>query len=105
MQRTISLFVLAVLVLSFAIPSFAQDDMMDAHVCDSTTILLLFIAENDYDFHSMMDVSTFEGTVLPSEISSSGARFRAPGGGSRSVMGTPDGPTFCRRSSPGSFAF
>jgi hypothetical protein len=37
----------------------AQDEMM-AHTCDSTLILLLYIAEHDYGFHSMMDVSTFE---------------------------------------------
>ena len=61
MQRLTSLFVLAVLVLSFAIPAFAQDDdMMDAHVCDSTTILLLYIAEHDYGYVPMMDASTFE---------------------------------------------
>lgn len=28
--------------------------------CDSTTILLLYIAEYNYGFHSMMDVSVFE---------------------------------------------
>ena len=38
----------------------AQDDMM-THVCDSTLIGLLYIAEHDYGFHSMaMDLSTFE---------------------------------------------
>ncbi len=37
----------------------AQDEMM-THTCDSTLILLLYIAEHDYGFHSMMDVSTFE---------------------------------------------
>ena len=41
-------------------PAVAQDDMMDAHVCDSTTILLLYIAEHDYGYVPMMDVSTFE---------------------------------------------
>lgn len=38
----------------------AQDDMM-LHVCDSTLITLLYIAEHDYGFHSMeMDLSTFD---------------------------------------------
>lgn len=55
------LSVLALFVASFALPVVAQDDdMMDAHVCDSTTILLLFIAEYDFDFVSMMDASTFD---------------------------------------------
>ncbi|MCU0481757.1 MAG: hypothetical protein MUE54_11185 [Anaerolineae bacterium] len=40
-------------------PVQAQDDMM-THTCDSTLILLLYIAEYDYGFKSMMDVSTFE---------------------------------------------
>jgi hypothetical protein len=40
-------------------PITAQDEMM-THTCDSTTILLLYLAEHDYGFHSMMDVSTFE---------------------------------------------
>jgi hypothetical protein len=30
------------------------------HVCDSTTILMLYIAENDYGYQPMMDISTFE---------------------------------------------
>jgi len=40
-------------------PAKAQDDMM-TYTCDSTLILLLYIAEHDYGFHSMMDVSGFE---------------------------------------------
>lgn len=40
-------------------PVQAQEDMM-THTCDSTLILLLYIAESDYGFHSMMDVATFE---------------------------------------------
>jgi hypothetical protein len=38
----------------------AQDDMMGTHVCDSTLILLLFIAQHDYGFEYMMDASNFE---------------------------------------------
>ncbi|MEM9953637.1 MAG: hypothetical protein AAF846_18660 [Chloroflexota bacterium] len=62
MKRTIvALLALVVLVISFVLPAFAQDDeMMDTHVCDSTTILLLYIAEHDYGYVPMMDVSTFE---------------------------------------------
>jgi hypothetical protein len=38
----------------------AQDDMT-AHVCDSTLIALLYVAEYHYGFHSMeMDLATFE---------------------------------------------
>jgi hypothetical protein len=33
---------------------------MTPHVCDSTLILMLYIAEHDYGFESMMDLSTFE---------------------------------------------
>jgi hypothetical protein len=41
-------------------PARAQDDMM-LHVCDSTLITLLYIAEHDYGFQSMeMDLSTFD---------------------------------------------
>jgi hypothetical protein len=57
----LAVLVLALAVISLALPTFAQDDaMMDAHVCDSTTILLLYIAEYDYGFQSMMDAATFD---------------------------------------------
>lgn len=52
---------LIVFVLSLAagvLPAAAQESM--THVCDSTLITLLYIAEHDYGFHSMMDVSSFE---------------------------------------------
>jgi hypothetical protein len=40
-------------------PTRAQESM--THICDSTLITLLYIAEHDYGFHSMeMDLSTFE---------------------------------------------
>lgn len=59
-QRTISLAILVVFVLSLAVPMVnAQDDMM-SHTCDSTTIMLLFVAEYEYGYEPMMDVSTFE---------------------------------------------
>lgn len=58
-QRTISLAILIVFVLSMAVPLVrAQDEM--THVCDSTTIMLLFVAEYEYGYEPMMDVSTFE---------------------------------------------
>lgn len=58
-HRFISLVLIVVFVLSLAVPMVrAQDEM--SHSCDSTTILLLFIAEYEYGFHSMMDVATFE---------------------------------------------
>jgi hypothetical protein len=42
-----------------ATPVSAQDTM--THVCDSTLITLLYVAEHDYDFHSMsMDLATFD---------------------------------------------
>ncbi|MCC7208080.1 MAG: hypothetical protein IT323_12295 [Anaerolineae bacterium] len=37
--------------------SQAQGDML---TCDSTLVLMLYIAEHDYGFKSMMDVSTLE---------------------------------------------
>ena len=36
----------------------AQDEM--THTCDSSTILLLLLAESEMGFHSMMDTATFE---------------------------------------------
>jgi len=42
-------------------PVKAQDEMMMTHVCDSTLITLLYIAEYDYDFRSMeLDAASFE---------------------------------------------
>lgn len=54
--------VFAIALLTVALSGAqAQDDMMgETIVCDSTLITLLYIAENDYGFHSMMDVSQFE---------------------------------------------
>jgi hypothetical protein len=56
----VRLVLLALVVLGVGVfPALAQDTAM-MHVCDSTTILMLYIAEHDYGFHSMMDVSTFD---------------------------------------------
>lgn len=58
-QRTISIAILVAFVLSLAVPMVhAQDEM--THTCDSTTIMLLFVAEHEYGYEPMMDVSTFE---------------------------------------------
>jgi hypothetical protein len=62
MRTRIALLVVvlaAVAGLVLIAPVTAQDETM-THTCDSTTILLLYLAEHDYGFHSMMDVSTFE---------------------------------------------
>jgi hypothetical protein len=37
----------------------AQDDM-DMVTCDSTLVTLLYLAEHDYSFHSMLDVSKLD---------------------------------------------
>ena len=61
MRTRIGLLVLtlvAVSGLALAAPAIAQDDM--THTCDSTLILLLYLAEHYYGYHPMMDVSTFE---------------------------------------------
>lgn len=60
-------FILAALVVLSIVaggvvlrPAAAQDDMM-THTCDSSTILLLFIAEYEFGYQNMeMDLSTFE---------------------------------------------
>jgi hypothetical protein len=51
------------LFASAAHPTQAQDssgDSMAMITCDSTLVTLLFIAENDYGFHSMLDVASLE---------------------------------------------
>lgn len=60
-RSMLALLALTSLIIALALPAAAQDDdMMDSHVCDSTTILLLYIAEHDYGYVPMMDASTFE---------------------------------------------
>jgi hypothetical protein len=64
-MKRVALFtfiLVAVFGLAFALiarPAVAQDEMMEGVACDSTLITLLYIAEYDYGFHSMMDTSTF----------------------------------------------
>ncbi len=58
-QRSISIALVVLFILSTALPLVhAQDEM--SHTCDSTTIMLLFVAEYEYGYESMMDVSTFD---------------------------------------------
>lgn len=66
MNRVLSSVVLTavfVFTLAFGVSARsaqAQDEMM-THVCDSTLIALLYIAEHDYGFTSMeMDLASFE---------------------------------------------
>jgi hypothetical protein len=57
--RLIAVLLVFVMAAALTVGVQAQDEMM-LHVCDSTLIMLLYIAEHDYGFHSMMDVSTFD---------------------------------------------
>jgi hypothetical protein len=55
------ILVFALLAGLIALPAPHATDAQDGMItCDSTLITLLFIAENDYGFHSMMDVSTID---------------------------------------------
>ena len=61
MRKTLLLVLCLVFVFTLVVPVSAQDDAMsDKIVCDSTVITLLLVAENNFGFHSMMDVSQFE---------------------------------------------
>ncbi|MBX3083811.1 MAG: hypothetical protein KF716_19410 [Anaerolineae bacterium] len=53
-----AILALTVLAIPSAQPIHAQGDQ--PIVCDSTLITLLYVAEHDYGFHSMMDVSKFD---------------------------------------------
>jgi hypothetical protein len=62
-MKRLGLSVLLVLLVIVGIVPFtlqAQDAMMDTHVCDSTLITLLLLAEGDYGFESMYDLSSYE---------------------------------------------
>ena len=58
MRKLTSILFVLLLVVPFAVPASAQDSGMI--VCDSTLITLLFVAEHDFGYEPMMDVSTFE---------------------------------------------
>lgn len=64
MRKIIYLALCLVFIVSLAVPVSAQDDMSEKIVCDSTLITLLLVAENNFGFHSMMDVSQFEKAQL-----------------------------------------
>lgn len=68
-MKRFGLSLVVVLLLAASVFPFvhAQDNtMMDKHVCDSTLMTLLLVAEGDYGFHSMQDTSTFEkGQLQP----------------------------------------
>ncbi len=62
-KRIARLSVLCTVLLLVLVPAFAQvqaQDTVMTHTCDSTLITLLYIAEHDYGFHSMMDVASFD---------------------------------------------
>jgi len=60
-NRVMAVAAAALLIATLALvpASSAQDEMM-THTCDSTTILLLYIAEYQYGYQPMIDVSTFD---------------------------------------------
>jgi len=59
MRKAVLLALVALLlVTALIVPAVAQDDMV--HTCDSTTILLLFLAEHDFGYAPMMDMTTFD---------------------------------------------
>lgn len=57
MRKLTSVLLVLLVALPFALPAAAQDGMI---VCDSTLVTLLYIAEHDYGYQPMMDVSVFE---------------------------------------------
>jgi hypothetical protein len=59
MRKLTSILFILLLVVPFAVPASAQDDM-GMIVCDSTLITLLYVAQHDFGYSPMMDVSTFE---------------------------------------------
>lgn len=59
-RRFAVLLLMTILVSAVAaLPVLRAQDTM-THTCDSTTILLTYLAENDYGYQPMMDMSTFE---------------------------------------------
>jgi hypothetical protein len=47
-------------VLSAPAPATRAQDTMDKVTCDSSLVILLYVAEYHYGFHSMYDVSTLD---------------------------------------------
>lgn len=60
MRKLISVVFVVLFVFALVVPASAQDMMEDKIVCDSTLITLLFVAEYEYGYEPMMDVSVFE---------------------------------------------
>ena len=62
MRKWLSGGILTVFVLALVLPAAAQDSSMAEGMitCDSTLVTLLYVAESDYGFHSMMDTSQFD---------------------------------------------
>ena len=58
MRKYSSILFVLLLVIPFAVPASAQD--MGMIVCDSTLITMLYVAEHDFGYSPMMDVSTFD---------------------------------------------
>jgi len=64
MRKVISVALLLVFVFALVVPASAQDDAMIT--CDSTLLTLVLVAEYNYGFESMYDLSTFEkGQLAP----------------------------------------
>jgi hypothetical protein len=59
-KRLLTLTLAAIVVLSLALLPAVQAQDSGMIVCDSTLVTLLYLAEHDYGFHSMMDVSTID---------------------------------------------
>lgn len=64
MRKLLSVALLVVFAFSLMVPVSAQDEGMIA--CDSTLLTLVLVAEYNYGFESMYDLSTFEkGQLAP----------------------------------------
>ncbi len=64
MRKIVAIVLLLVFVVSLSVPVSAQDDMMI--VCDSTLMTVVLVAEYQFGFQSMYDLSTFEkGQLAP----------------------------------------
>ncbi len=60
LKRIVQVMLVVSLLVLVIVPVTAQDDMGEMVVCDSTLVTLLFIAEYEYGYEPMVDVSTLE---------------------------------------------
>lgn len=60
MRKYFSVLFVLVFVIVAVLPAAAQDMMDEKIVCDSTVITLLLVAEYEFGYEPMMDVSVFE---------------------------------------------